>query len=145
MPSYIRRAGEVADGNPAVSVKFVYGSPPAWTITPDSLDMAGQGAIQFEMTSDSTAGAQFVNLFIKASSPNQDPGRVIFPNGVVSQQGRRMIVNDNNNVPAGGTALEYDYMLAVSYQGTTYYSDPQIINDPPPELWTAMRSKVEAI
>jgi hypothetical protein len=134
----------VADGNNSISVKFVYGSPPAWTVTPDTLQMRGNGAIQFNLTDDSTSGTQFVNLFIKSTSPNQDPNRTIFPNGVISQQGQRMIVNDNNNVSAGGTALEYDYLLAVTYNDQTYYSDPVIINDPPPEEWLSTQLTAEA-
>ena len=58
---------------PKITVLFtlgVNGAPPAWSITPDSLTMHGNGQIQFVLDSASSAGTSFVGFAIKATSPN---------------------------------------------------------------------------
>lgn len=119
---------------PQITVTFdASTSPPTWTISPDSLEMHGNGVIQFVLSGSSSSGARFTGFGIKATSPNPNDGT--FDNVNVVQNGQRMNVNDNDDVPVGGMPKEYDYLVTVSYGGTTYSSDPKIINDPPPEAY----------
>lgn len=138
---YFEAAAAVGDP-PTIDVLFTFMGPgitPGWNITPDSVQMQGNGTIQFTLDSGSSSGAQFAGFGIKSSSPNPDNGT--FDHIVIAQQGTRMNVNDNNNVQTGQLPKEYDYYVAVIYNGTTYYSDPKIINDPPPQLYRAVPVK----
>ncbi|MBI5169580.1 MAG: hypothetical protein HZA61_08840 [Candidatus Eisenbacteria bacterium] len=127
---------------PQITVKFnLVGLGPAttWSITPDSLTMHGNGQIQFVLDPASSAGTSFVGFAIKATSPNPNNGT--FDNINVVQNGQRMNVNDHDNTPKGGLPMEFDYMISVVNNGTTYYSDPKIINDPPPNMYRAVPAK----
>lgn len=134
-----------AGGPPQITVTFTYNgpnTPPSWSFSPDSLEMHGNGTIQFVLSSDSTPGAAFSGFGIKTTSPNPNNGT--FDNINVIQNGQRMNVNDHNNVPVGGMPLEFDYTIGVTYSNTTYYSDPKIINDPPPEMYRMVKVSAAA-
>ncbi len=127
---------------PQITVTFtlgVNGGAPTWSITPDSLTMHGNGQIQFVLGSGTSAGTSFTGFAIKATSPNPNNGT--FDNINVVQNGQRMNVNDHDNTPKGGLPMEFDYLVSVINGGTTYYSDPKIINDPPPNMYRAVPMK----
>lgn len=148
MPAIQRFFTSVNDGDPPqITVTFTYngaGVAPSWSFSPDTLEMHGNGVIQFVMSGSSSSGAVFTGFGIKASSPNPNNGT--FDNVNVVQNGQRMNVNDNDSVPVGGMPMEFDYLVSVSYGGTTYTSDPKIINDPPPEAYrmVPVRAATEA-
>lgn len=134
MSKLVRASADVPSTTPnSIDVTFTFANNAAsFSISPDSLTMQGAGSIQFNLAAGSTPGSQFAGFGIKPTSPNQDPNRTIFNSVTFAQQGQKMIVHDNNGVKQGDPSLTYDYSVGILFAGNTYWSDPRIINDPPP-------------